>query len=194
VFEAELSLNPKMFHFRPKPADSNRSNQGFLRAILFLLSVSISLGWGMIRWTPATPLPPEMTVAQVGAVDWVSPEYQLGEQLYLENCSGCHIAVPPQVLPTQTWQQLLQDTQHYGVTVAELVDPPRLIIWNYLQRYSRPLLSDEEVVPYRVERSRYFRVLHPQIDFPQTVTLKGCVSCHPGVNQNNFRQLSPEWQ
>ena len=183
-----------MFHLRPKQANSKRSNPGFLRAILFLLSVSISLGWVGMRWTPATALSPEMIVAQVGGVDWVSPEYQLGQQLYLENCSSCHIAVPPQVLPTQTWQQLLQDTQHYGVEIPQLVDPPRLIIWNYLQRYSRPLLSYEEVVPYRVERSRYFRALHPQIAFPQKVTLKGCVSCHPGANQNNFRQLSPEWQ
>ncbi len=183
-----------MFNFRPRQTANRRYSRHSIPAVLILLSLTISLAWGISTGTEARELSLGVNIAQMGAVDWVSPEYQLGQQLYLENCSSCHIAVPPQVLPTQTWQQLLQDTQHYGVELPALVDPPRLIIWNYLQRYSRPLLPQEEIVPYRVNRSRYFKALHPNIDFPQAVTLKGCVSCHPGANQNNFRQLTPEWQ
>ncbi len=169
-----------MFDFRPHRF--RRQGKFAINGILVLLSLTLCLSWGMT------------TLAEMGTVDWVSPKYQLGQQLYLENCSSCHIPIPPQVLPTQTWQQVLQDTQHYGVQLPPLVDPPRLIIWNYLQRYSRPLLQYEEVVPYRVNRSRYFKVLHPEVAFPQPVTLEGCVSCHPGANQNNFRKLTPQWQ
>jgi hypothetical protein len=182
-----------MFNFQQQQTPNKRYRKRSIRAMVVLLCFIIGLAWGITTWTPAKALSPGGKIAQMGTVDWVSPEYQLGQQLYQENCASCHIAVPPQVLPTQTWQQLLQDTQHYGVTIPELVDPPRLIIWNYLQRYSRPLLPQEEIVPYRVNRSRYFKALHPQVDFPQPVTLEGCVSCHPGAEQNNFRQLTPEW-
>ncbi|MGB3534476.1 MAG: cytochrome C [Microcoleaceae cyanobacterium] len=183
-----------MFHFRLKQTLHKRYSKRSIRSVLVLLSFTISLSWGTIMLTHAEELPQRVNMAQGGAVDWVSPQYQFGQQLYQENCASCHIAVPPQVLPTQTWQQLLQDTQHYGVELPELVDPPRLIIWNYLQRYSRPLLPQEEITPYRVNRSRYFRALHPNVDFPSPVTLTGCVSCHPGANQSNFRQLSSQWQ
>lgn len=181
-----------MFNFRQQRTPNPRCSRRSIRSIIVLLCFVIGLACGITTWTQARELPTQIKIAQIGGVDWVSPEYQLGQQLYQENCASCHIAVPPQVLPTQTWQQLLQDTQHYGVTIPELVDPPRLIIWNYLQRYSRPLLPQEEIVPYRVNRSRYFKALHPQVEFPQPVTLEGCVSCHPGAEQNNFRQLTLE--
>ncbi len=42
---------------------------------------------------------------------------------------SCHIAIPPTVLPTQTWRNLLEDPQHYGATLKPLVDPPRILVW-----------------------------------------------------------------
>ncbi len=183
-----------MFHFRQRRTLDRRGSRRSIRSVLVLVSLTVCLSWGITTLTQAIELPTTVTVAQIGTVDWVSPKYQLGQQLYLENCSSCHIPVPPQVLPTQTWQQLLQDTQHYGVELPALIDPPRLIIWNYLQRYSRQLLPQEAMIPYRVNRSRYFKALHPDLDFPQPVTLEGCVTCHPGAKEYNFRQLTPEWQ
>ncbi|MGF1493706.1 MAG: cytochrome C [Microcoleaceae cyanobacterium] len=129
-----------------------------------------------------------------GTVDWVPERYQLGQQIYLENCSTCHVPVPPQVLPTQTWQQLLQDTQHYGVQVKPLVDPSRALVWNYLQTFSRSLTERENRIPYRLNRSRFFTALHPKVDFSNNVKLAGCVTCHPGAEKYNYRRLSEDWQ
>ena len=129
----------------------------------------------------------------IGTVDIIPRRYQLGQELYLENCATCHIGVPPAVLPTQTWRDLIQDSQHYGKQIKPLIDPERLLVWDYLQTFSRPLTEDEQT-PYRIAQSRYFKALHPQIKLPQSVTMASCISCHPGTGEYDFRTLSSEWQ
>jgi len=138
--------------------------------------------------------PPNSLPLVPGTVDPVLPRYRLGQQLYRDSCGTCHLAISPAVFPSETWRRLLQETgQHYGAQLPPLIDPPRLLIWNYLSTYSRPLLTDEEP-PYRLKESRYFRALHPKVRLPDPPTLSGCVTCHPSARDYNFRQLSPEWQ
>ncbi len=151
------------------------------------------MGWGLAIATNAQPSPKQDAASEIGTVDIVPSRFQLGQELYLENCATCHIALPPAVMPTQTWQRLLQDPQHYGVTLPQLVDPPRLLIWNYLRNFSRPLLK-EEPTPYRVGESRYFKALHPNVKLPRPVDVSSCVSCHSSATEYNFRRLSPEWE
>lgn len=129
----------------------------------------------------------------IGTVDRIPERYQLGQQLYLENCATCHIALPPQVLPMETWRRLLQDSEHYGQTLKLLVDPPRLLVWNYLQTFSRPQAKEEEI-PYRVANSRFFKALHPRVKLSQPANIASCVTCHPGASQYNFRKLTAEWE
>jgi Dihaem cytochrome c len=129
----------------------------------------------------------------IGTVDLIPRRYQLGQELYLESCASCHIGLPPAVLPTETWRDLIQDEQHYGRAIKPLVDPQRLLVWDYLRTFSRPQIPDEQT-PYRLGQSRYFKALHPQVKLPQTVTMVSCVSCHPGAGQYDFRTLSSEWQ
>ncbi len=133
------------------------------------------------------------TENSIGTVDVIPRRYQLGQQLYLENCATCHIGLPPAVLPTQTWRDLLEDSEHYGRQLKPLVDPERLLVWDYLRTFSRPI-TEQEQTPYRVAQSRYFKALHPQIKLPQPVTMASCISCHPGTGQYDFRTLSSEWQ
>ncbi|MBW4521344.1 MAG: diheme cytochrome c [Scytolyngbya sp. HA4215-MV1] len=145
----------------------------------------------------APPLPAAKTIAQVndeiGTVDVIPQKHQLGKELYLENCASCHVGVPPEVMPTATWLQLIQDVQHYGQELQPLVDPTRLLVWNYLRSFSRPYL-DTETTPYRVADSRFFKALHPKVKFADKPKLEGCVTCHVGAKQYDFRSLTPEWQ
>jgi len=167
---------------------SHRRKWGRSPIILFLLiSVwSLAMGWGLAGVTNAQ-------LTSIGTVDLVSQRYKLGQELYLENCASCHIALPPAVLPTQTWQQLLQDPQHYGQQLQPLVDPTRLLVWSYIRAFSRPQAKEEET-PYRVKDSRYFKALHPKVKLPQPVQISSCATCHPSATQYNFRRLTPEWQ
>lgn len=150
------------------------------------------MGWGLALVTNAQPTAQTASDA-ISTVDPVSARYQLGQELYLENCAGCHIALPPAVLPTQTWKEILQDSQHYGTQIPPLIDPPRLLVWNYLQKFSRSQAKEEET-PYRLDDSRYFKALHPKVKLARPIQITSCVSCHPSAAQYNFRNLTPEWE
>ncbi len=165
-----------------------RPRRSAIGLVTLLLVWSLCLGWGLAQAIEA-PQPS----AVVGTVDVVPDRYKFGQELYLENCATCHIGVPPSVLPAQTWRDLLQDSQHYGVEIKPLIDPPRRLVWNYLQTFSRQVAVDEKV-PYRVSESQYFKVLHPKVDLPRKLNLASCATCHPGASQFNFRSLTPEWE
>lgn len=159
-----------------------------LGLILVILAWSLTMGWVLSFATSADSANP---TSEIGTVDVVPAQYQLGKELYLENCASCHLALPPEVLPTQTWRNLLQDSQHYGVQLTPLIDPPRMLVWRYLSTFSRSHLQDE-ATPYRVNSSRYFQALHPQVDLIRPVEINSCVSCHPSARDFNFRRLSRE--
>ncbi|MBE9122253.1 diheme cytochrome C [Tychonema sp. LEGE 07199] len=177
-----------------------RRSRGWVRlySTLLVLIIVCCTGGGWVAAQTAGSHTPALlaqisTGEDIGTVDRIPEAYQLGQQLYLENCATCHIGLPPQVLPTETWRRLLQDPEHYGQTIKLLVDPPRLLVWNYLQTFSRPQPKDEDL-PYRAANSRYFKALHPRVKLPQPANLSSCVTCHPGASQYNFRKLTPEWE
>ncbi len=121
-----------------------------------------------------------------GTVDPVTSSYWLGRDLYREACGTCHVAVPPSVLPIQTWQELLTSEEHYGKTIEP---PPRgtvSVIWKYIRDYSRTLRENDSI-PYRIDKSRFFRTLHPGVDFPEPVRVNQCATCHVRAEFYNFR-------
>lgn len=156
--------------------------------LLFAIActVCLLLGSGLERLQAATYVP-------VDTVDPIQPRYALGQQAYRESCSSCHVALPPEVLPIQTWQILLNDTQHYGTILPAIDVPTQRLIGNYLRAYTRSLAVGE-TVPYRLRNSVLFRSLHPQVNVPSTGQINSCISCHPAASQFSYRQLSPEWQ
>ncbi|KGF72243.1 cytochrome C [Neosynechococcus sphagnicola sy1] len=186
--------------------------------VLLLLLWSLALGWGLAEVTSGTPrldtpslasaggltppissspAPPLLTqassISPVGGIDPVPPGLQLGQEVYLQTCATCHLGLPPAVLPTETWRQIIQDSQHYSVQLKPLVDPTRLLVWNYLRTFSRPQLAEEDL-PYRVDNSRFFRALHPTVKIARPVRMNSCVACHPGAPQYDYRSLTPEWE
>lgn len=177
-----------------------------LGLLLFLLLWSIILGLGLAQAvTPPSSLSSlaggknTPAIAQAfepdpdGLTDPVPPELQLGQELYLENCATCHVALPPAVMPTESWRVILTQPTHYGAQITPPVQPGLQIIWNYISLYSRPLKPDEPV-PYRLRSSRYFRALHPDVAFDDRVSVRSCISCHPAAEQFNYRRLAADWQ
>jgi hypothetical protein len=154
-----------MFDSKFSHPQRSRRRSLLLRCFCILIAVCLAVGITS-RGTTQTPN------TSIGTVDWV----------------------PPQVLPRQTWQQILQDTDHYGVQIDPLIDPPRLLIWNYLRTFSRSMSVNEERIPYRIERSRFFKALHPQVEFSKPITLNNCQTCHPGASDYDFRSLSAQWE
>ncbi|WP_421655706.1 diheme cytochrome C [Leptothermofonsia sp. ETS-13] len=171
--------------------------------LLLLLLWSICLGWGLSLATEpravspvaqgTAPSNPAEASPAIGTVDAVPDRLKLGQSIYLENCATCHVGLPPAVMPTETWRQLLQDPEHYGVNLKPLSGPYLLVVWEYIRYFSRPQSAEEEV-PYRIYQSKYFKILHPRVKLPSKPGLSTCISCHPGADKYDFRTLSSEWQ
>ncbi|MGB7441233.1 MAG: cytochrome C [Coleofasciculaceae cyanobacterium] len=180
---------------REKLTKGRRQRQSPILLLLLLIFWCILIGWGIELALGATDQPlAQGTTAVIGTVDPVPERYQLGQELYLKNCGSCHIALPPQVMPSETWRQLLLDLdQHYGQKLESIFSPSLLMMWNYLRDFSRPL-KEEEAIPYRVKESRYFKALHPRVDFPEPARLTTCVSCHSGASEYDYRSLTPDWE
>ena len=118
---------------------------------------------------------------------------RLGQEIYIQNCSSCHIPIPAEVIPTDTWQEILSKPgKHYGTSLPKLSSINTRLIWSYLRTYSRPLL-ERELKPEFVTQSRYLKALHPQVDLPKPVTHQSCIVCHPGAKKLDYRTLSSEF-
>lgn len=184
---------------------SPRQGRSVIVLLVLLLLWSVCLGWGLALVTQARPTGEAQTApavlsaaegaatAAVTDVEAVPDHLKAGQALYLKTCATCHTGLPPEVMPTQTWQQLLQDPQHYGAQLQLLSPLDLRVTWEYVRTYSRPLLEGEEV-PYRLYQSRFFKALHPKVKLPAKAGLGSCISCHPGAGSYDFRTLSAEWQ
>ncbi|NJN86417.1 MAG: diheme cytochrome C [Leptolyngbyaceae cyanobacterium SL_7_1] len=174
---------PPTVGFKLHPLVPRKRRRSPVIVFLLLLVCSVVLGVGLAQAIE----PP------IGTVDPIPPQQELGQELYLENCATCHIGVPPAVLPTQAWAEILQDTRHFSIELPLLTNPTLAIVWNYLQATSRPYPVDQRL-PFGIDDSRHFKALHPRVETPRPVQLSGCVTCHPGAADYNFRSLTAEWQ
>lgn len=177
----------------PEKPDLARKKPSFLILCLIMLLWCVGLGWGLAGIGQASDRN-LFDAPEIGTVDPIPSRYTTGQQIYLENCASCHVAIPPAVLPTETWRELLLDEDHYGVRVDVLPSPQIYILWDYLQVFSRPKANPDETIPYRLEYSPYFRALHPNVDLERPVDIKNCATCHPGAENFDFRSLSSQWQ
>jgi hypothetical protein len=150
----------------------------------FLIKISLIIFLISITWL----LDLNTALAQAN-----SNSSSLGRELYLKNCTGCHLPIPAEVLPTESWQEILNNYQnHYGQVLPTSVKVTSGLMWTYLQVYSRPAVIGE-TIPQYVTDSRYLTALHPQVKLPQPTTHQTCSQCHPNATKLDYRSLSAEW-
>ncbi|NJL82964.1 MAG: cytochrome C [Chloroflexaceae bacterium] len=152
----------------------------WLGGLLLLCLWIVPLGGGMAA-----------VLAQSRAIASGVPErYQLGQEFYLKNCASCHTPIPPEVLPTETWKELLENPQkHFTTSLKPFFGPELVATWTYVRDFSRSLLPNEPS-PVNVAQSRYFKALHPKVNFPEPPSHRTCLSCHPGARELDYRKLS----
>jgi len=162
-----------------------------LLLLLACLVLGSSAAFALAPRRAAEPAP-WGAIAALESVDPVPADLQFAAEVYLEKCGACHLALPPEVLPSQSWRQILTNPQdHYSVSL-DLITPEILLIWGYLRDFSRAI-ADGEAEPYRVADSRFFKALHPRVEFPEMPSPKNCATCHDRAAEYNFRRLRPEW-
>lgn len=156
----------------------------------------MALGIGIARAinhsTVSYPLTSRVQTESFLAASSISERYQTAQQLYMDTCGKCHIPISPSVLPSESWQKILENPdQHYGVSV-DFIRLTQVLLWEYLATFSRPV-SRNEPVPVFVTQSRYFKAIHPRVDLPKPATIKTCIACHPNAQQYDYQTLSSEW-
>jgi hypothetical protein len=165
---------------------------GFMKRLALLCCLLIfSIFWGTGL---ALAQKTHQNQLEINAAYLIADNYEIGQQLYLENCSSCHLPIPPEVLPTETWREILEKPQqHYSEQLTPTISLTTRLMWQYLSTFSRPLLPDESQPKY-VEQSRYFKALHPRVKLPKPVTVQTCITCHPSATEFNYRNLTSEWE
>lgn len=154
---------------------SAKRNLNHIVLAVFAFVMSALLGMGLAKATDAS----------YGMVDPVASDYAVGYSLYVQQCSTCHVALPPAVLPTQTWQTLVTESAHYGVALPTIDRFEQRLMLNYLRVYSRRH-QGRGVVPYRLKDSVYFQALHPAVSLPEPLTLRSCMACHLGAAEQDY--------
>ena len=118
--------------------------------------------------------------------------------LYLEECGSCHMAYPAQLLPSESWQKLMQGLEdHFGEN-AELDSVTSREIENYLtlasasDSYKKMLRNLGSQRPLRITELPYF--IHEHEEIPSKLiqgndkvsSLSQCNACHQKAERGQF--------
>lgn len=113
-------------------------------------------------------------------------------QAYTQECASCHLAYPPGMLPSASWQRIMGSLdRHYGTdasldaaTVKQLAD--------WLQANAGTYKRVAEAPPQdRITRSAWFERKHRGIEpavwkLPSVKSAAHCAACHGGAEQGRF--------
>jgi len=146
-----------------------------IRQIAFGLSAALSIaGTAMADDHRATRVP-------------LLPQYQ-------QECSGCHVAYPPGMLPAASWQRLMNNLpRHYG-TDASLDAATVKKIDTWLAANAGTYKRVREVPPDdRITRSAWFIRKHDEVSastwkLPAVKSAANCSACHPRADQGAFNE------
>jgi len=132
---------------------------------------------------------------------------KLHNMLYQKNCAACHFAYQADLLPSRSWEAIMQPSalvQHFGDN-AELDEKDRLAISSFLQanaadvrrtRWSKKLLRglSKHETPLRITKLAYFVRLHDEVPArlvtgnPKVKSWSNCSACHTEAWQGSFRE------
>lgn len=110
---------------------------------------------------------------------------------YQQECSACHVAYPPGLLPAPSWQRLMGHLpQHFGVDAT--VDPATLnAIAAWLQANASRRIA--EPPQDRITRSAWFQHEHREPSAlasqrPAVRSPADCAACHTGAAEGDYSE------
>ena len=115
---------------------------------------------------------------------------------YQQECSACHIAYPPGLLPAVSWQRLMGGlNRHFGSDAS--LDPADLRdISAWLQTQAGTYRRSQEAPPQdRITQSAWFLREHNSREIPAAVWKRpavgspaNCAACHTQAAQGSFKE------
>lgn len=117
----------------------------------------------------------------------VSPKYQ-------QECTACHIAYPPGMLPAASWQRIVGGlNKHFGVD-ASLDAPTTAEIADWLQGHAGSFKRAREEPPQdRITRSKWFVRQHDEVSASvwkrkAIGSPSNCSACHAAAGTGHFNE------
>ena len=115
--------------------------------------------------------------------------------LYQQECSACHVAYPPGLLPAASWKRLAGDLRHHFGTDATLDAPTLTTLSTWLQANaaSGRRASDTPPPQDRITRSAWFVREHDEVAAEvwkraAVRSAANCAACHTGADQGDFSE------
>jgi Dihaem cytochrome c len=115
--------------------------------------------------------------------------------LYQQECSACHVAYPPGLLPAASWKRLAGDLRHHFGTDATLdaATLTPLSTWLQANAASGRRAGDAPPPQDRITRSAWFVREHDEVAaevWKRTAvrSAANCAACHTGAEQGDFSE------
>ena len=129
----------------------------------------------------------------------------VNNKLYQEECSDCHFAYQPGLLPARSWEKLMTAKaleSHFGDN-AELENETRVALLNYLQKNAADTSNHKRSkkimaslrgnsTPLRIIDTPYIKRKHDEIPSrmiagnPKVKTLSACEKCHTDASKGMY--------
>lgn len=113
---------------------------------------------------------------------------------YKAECSACHMAYPPGLLPADTWQRVMTNLpHHYGTDASlDLTSIKELSTWLSANAATNRRLRDAPTGD-RITRSAWFVRQHDEVPAtiwkrPSIKSASNCAACHTGAVQGDFNE------
>jgi len=119
-------------------------------------------------------------------------------------CSSCHMAYLPGLLPARSWQKMMGGLdKHFGenaeLDAATRTEITKFLVENAADRANsrRSAKMNQSIssgsTPLRISETPYFVRKHDEIGAnvwkrPQIKSAANCVACHKGAEQGNFSE------
>lgn len=125
--------------------------------------------------------------------------------LYISECSSCHFLYLPGLLPSGSWQRVIDDSgAHFGYDLG--LDPAVAVeLAAYFsangaestgaKRSGRILDSLEGATPKRITETPYIKMKHKGIKKiiyrrKAIMSFSNCIACHATAKEGNFRETN----
>lgn len=126
---------------------------------------------------------------------WAERSYAVAPNArHQQECGSCHVAYPPGLLPTASWQQLMGNLDKHFGTDASLDDASAKEITNWLKANAGSgRKGGEEAVQGRISKTNWFVRQHDEVSGnvwkrASVGSPSNCSACHADAAKGNFNE------
>lgn len=114
---------------------------------------------------------------------------------YTQECSSCHVAYPPGMLPAASWRRVMSGLdRHYGTDASlDAESVKQITAWLGANAGTHKRVSASPPPEDRITRSAWFVREHDEISAatwktPAVKSASNCAACHPRAEQGAFNE------